>query len=283
MSHREAKIVKERLLETSVTMMEAAVLIDMAQALRAGSTIYSWGHDRLAPVILKRPGSVSAKRALSGRIVPALIRKGLIRKVADAHRGRNAEYDLIVLHDDWETGMGTGLSGTHSTPGMGTGMGTGFDPEWVPVLGAMGTGLSGTPATVTATHTPTGSASADSDAPASSTTESVLSPSSTPPGGTRKNRWSYLPEGFTPNEKHAQRARDMGVNLADEFERFRDYHLANGSRKADWGAELRLWLDRSRSPKGRSRSTGRAAGDLMKEVLAIKLPGEDGYGEKSVA
>lgn len=260
---------KERLLEASVTIMEAAVLIDMAQAVSAKGTIYSWGHDRLAPVILKRPGSVSAKRALSGRIIPALIAKGIISKVSDAHRGHNAEYDLLILHSEWgspSAGMGTGPSGTLPHPPMGTGL----SEEWVPVLNGMGTGLSGTPPTYTPTYTATGSDFVGSDAPASGNQEVISSLSSSK---TAKRSWSFLPEGFTPNLEHHTIALEKSLDLPDELAKFIDHHLANGSRKADWDAELRSWLRRSRANNG-SRSKGKTPGELMREVLAINLDDE---------
>lgn len=270
MSHKEAKLMKQRLLEVSVSMMEAAVLIDMAQAVEAKGTIYTWGHDRLAPVILKRPGSAAAKSALSGRIIPSLIAKGFIAKVADAHRGRNAEYDLLILHAEWgaiDTEMGTGLTDTHS-PAL---MGIGLSSEWVPVSGRMGTGLSDTPATYTPTYTATGSDFVGSDAPAPGTQEVLSSPSSSK---TARRAWSYLPEGFTPNAEHHKIAREQNLDLDDELSRFTDHHLANGSRKADWDAAFRSWL---KGPDSRSRSKRKTPGELMREVLNIDL------GDESVA
>lgn len=283
MSHREARVAKGRLLGAGVTIMEAAVLIDMAQAVQAGSTIYSWGHDRLALVILKPPGSIAAKRALTGRIIPALISKGLVTKLAGAHRGRRAEYDLTFLHDDWEPGMGTAQTGTHSEPGKGTGMGTGLSMEWVPVSKGMGTGLSGTPATHTATNTPNSAARADSDAHASATREEVRSSSSKSKTTARKQQWISFPEGFAPNGTHIDRARKKGLDLDDEFTRFRDHSLATGKRSPDWDACLLDWLNRARPERPRSRSTGKGAGELMQEVYSIRLPGEEGYTGESVA
>lgn len=134
MGYAEVAAMKERLLSTPVTALERVVLLDMATAVADGSTVYTWGHDRLALAIDKEPRSVAAKRALSGRVFPSLIRKGLVRQTASAHRARRAEYDLVVLH-----GMGTGQ------PVDNSGMGTGLDPEWVPVLDVMGTAQTGTP------------------------------------------------------------------------------------------------------------------------------------------
>jgi hypothetical protein len=151
MAHREAKLLKQILLDVDVTPYERAVLLDMATAVVEGSTRYTWGHDRLAGALGKRPRTTAAKRALSGRIIPSLVRKGLIAVAEKAHPGRNAEYELLVLHEGWEP-VATESAG--KAPMTHPGMGTGLEQEWVPVstnngyrFGAgMGTGLSGTPA-----------------------------------------------------------------------------------------------------------------------------------------
>ena len=44
----------------------------------------------------KTPGTTAAKSALTRRILPSLISKGLLRKTSDAHRGHRAEYELVV-------------------------------------------------------------------------------------------------------------------------------------------------------------------------------------------
>ncbi|KTS91874.1 hypothetical protein NS183_01825 [Microbacterium testaceum] len=139
MGHREVAAMKARLLRADVTTLERLVLLDMAAALADGSTIYSWGHDRLALAIGKEPGSKAAKSALSVRVLPSLIDKGLLKLRSAAHRSRRAEYDVLVLAE-----MGT------DQPVDKSGMGTGSKPEWVPVSGAMGSGQTDTPATLPA-------------------------------------------------------------------------------------------------------------------------------------
>lgn len=138
MGFRDLAAMKRALAGRSVTAAERAVLLDMATALQ-GSLRYSWGHDRLAEAIGKTPGTAAAKQALSGRIIPSLIAKGLIVKVADAHRTRRAVYDLAVLHaepvDNAEMGNGSEA-----------GMGIGFGPERVTVSGGMGNAQTVTPA-----------------------------------------------------------------------------------------------------------------------------------------
>lgn len=146
---------KSALLTTTVTSLERTVLLDMATAVDDGSLIYSWGHDRLALAIGKTPGTTAAKSALTRRILPSLISKGLLRKTSDAHRGHRAEYELVVLTNAGMdtasgSGMGTGSVESDDDPMSRvthavTGMGTGSEAEWVPVSSGMGTGLTGTP------------------------------------------------------------------------------------------------------------------------------------------
>lgn len=118
MGFKTHKQMGEALLRVKVPTMERVVLLDMALAVEDGSLVYSWGHDRLALAIGKEPGTPAAKQALSGRILPRLIERGLIRKTAEAHRGRRAEYVLSVLSDH---GMGNGLGAERVT--VSTGMG----------------------------------------------------------------------------------------------------------------------------------------------------------------
>ncbi len=118
MGYKTHKRMGEALLRVKVPTMERVVLLDMALAVEDGTLVYSWGHDRLALAIGKEPGTPAAKQALSGRILPHLIERGLIHKTSQAHRGRHAEYVLSVLSD---RGMGNGLEAERVT--VSTGMG----------------------------------------------------------------------------------------------------------------------------------------------------------------
>lgn len=136
MSHAEVDLMKERLLDIPVTQTERIVLLDMAAALARGTTSYTWGHDRLARAIGKRPGTPAAKQALSGRILPSLTAKGLIHKTSDAYPGHNAEYDVSVLSGrEWVT--------------VSEEMGNGSDAEWVTDSEAMGNAQTVTPPSTT--------------------------------------------------------------------------------------------------------------------------------------
>lgn len=120
---------KDALLSVPVSQLERVVLLDMAVAVEDGSLVYTWGHERLARAIGKEPGTTAAKQALSGRILPSLSRKHLIRKAADSYRGRHAEYVLSVLEG----------------PTAARGMGNGLEGEWVTVSEGMGNAQTVTP------------------------------------------------------------------------------------------------------------------------------------------
>lgn len=131
---------KAALLTTTVTPLERTVLLDMAVAVNDDALVYSWGHDRLAQAIGKVPGSTAAKQALSVRILPSLIAKGLISVKSPAHRGHRAEYELLVLQ---QPEMGNGSRGgtrprmsrvTHDEAEMGNGS----ESKWVTVPEGMG-------------------------------------------------------------------------------------------------------------------------------------------------
>ena len=59
--------------------------------------------------------------------------------------------------------------------------------------------------------------------------------------GTPK-RAAQLPEDFDPDDAAASLAAELGVSLAAELPKFRDYHAARGKPMKDWQAALRTWL-----------------------------------------
>ena len=54
-----------------------------------------------------------------------------------------------------------------------------------------------------------------------------------------------LTGSFTPKDQHAELAKQLKLNLNDEFARFADYYTAKGSTMKDWDAALRNWLRKS--------------------------------------
>ena len=70
-------------------------------------------------------------------------------------------------------------------------------------------------------------------------------------------RGSRIPEDFSPSEDHAELARKMSVDLALEFEKFKDFWKAKAGKdatKLDWPATLRNWI-RNAKPSGGSNGT----------------------------
>lgn len=57
-----------------------------------------------------------------------------------------------------------------------------------------------------------------------------------------RSRAVKLPDGWEPNENHAEIATEEGVNLDREAEQFRDHAKANGRTQRDWDASFRNWL-----------------------------------------
>lgn len=51
-----------------------------------------------------------------------------------------------------------------------------------------------------------------------------------------------LPAGWAPNDQHREQARELGVNVEAEAERFRNHAAAKGRMLVDWDAGFRIWL-----------------------------------------
>lgn len=60
-----------------------------------------------------------------------------------------------------------------------------------------------------------------------------------------------------PNQKHAAKARELGLDLELEAERFRERALAKGLLYVDWGRAFNTWL---LSPYAQQRARLNGAG-----------------------
>lgn len=58
----------------------------------------------------------------------------------------------------------------------------------------------------------------------------------------RKRR---LSDDFQPTEAHASKAKELGVNLPLELEKFKNHFIGNGDTKANWSRTFHNWLTRS--------------------------------------
>lgn len=90
---------KRALLTVETSPLDRIVLLDMAVAVNDDSTIYSWGHERLALALGKPPRSKAARSAVD-RVIARLTANGRIRLTAKPHPGRSAEYDLLLIRND---------------------------------------------------------------------------------------------------------------------------------------------------------------------------------------
>jgi len=62
----------------------------------------------------------------------------------------------------------------------------------------------------------------------------------------RKKAQTALQDDFYPNEVGELKAKERGVDVASELEKFRNYHLAKASVMADWQAAWRTWVGNAR-------------------------------------
>lgn len=140
------------------------------------------------------------------------------------------------------TGDGTGGQPGGQSPGQQPGQGTGQH-------GGSGTGQTGELGTepgdgqsknrVSAPQTPAKSDPGSKNGTEGSGTESPEDVGS--PGG-RATRRTQLPKKWAPTEEHAVRARELGLTLALEAERFKAHAEATGRLMKNWNAAFTTWL-----------------------------------------
>jgi lysophospholipase L1-like esterase len=84
-------------------------------------------------------------------------------------------------------------------------------------------------------------------------------PETKPPVKSRRSRAKKAvgprPKEWAPNDKHGERAKTLGLDLADEADSFRNWHDAKGSLFADWDAAFKQWL--KIAPKFKGKGNGR--------------------------
>jgi uncharacterized protein YdaU (DUF1376 family) len=92
----------------------------------------------------------------------------------------------------------------------------------------------------------------------------------------RKRAETELPPEWVPNERNVADAEARGFSqqeISDEADRFRDHHLARGSRFRDWNAAWRTWLGNARKfangrVAGGAASGGRGPGGSLASIAA---------------
>lgn len=88
--------------------------------------------------------------------------------------------------------------------------------------------------------------------------------------GRRKSKQSPLSDDWVPNEKHAARARELGVDVNLEAEKFRAHHQGKGTPFARPDAAFTGWLIRSTEFRRSSQRQGGAAGLLDWQLQRIR-------------
>lgn len=73
----------------------------------------------------------------------------------------------------------------------------------------------------------------------------AASPTPAPRNG-RKRPTRAIPEDWRPNHKHAEYARERGIDLSSEAFRFRNHAHSVDRRLVDWDAGFRNWLTKAR-------------------------------------
>jgi hypothetical protein len=62
-----------------------------------------------------------------------------------------------------------------------------------------------------------------------------------------------MPADLAWSNAHSLKASAKGVDVQVEFEKFRDYHLAKGSKFVDWDRAFHTWLNNARPDPGPGR------------------------------
>jgi hypothetical protein len=81
-----------------------------------------------------------------------------------------------------------------------------------------------------------------------STPEAIASGSACAP---KAKRGTVLPDDFEPNDTAHSLAASLGLYVAEELPKFRDYHTHKGTVGKDWQAGFRTWLTKASDFRGR--------------------------------
>lgn len=82
----------------------------------------------------------------------------------------------------------------------------------------------------------------------------------------RTAKSNQFPSNFTIKESHQVLAKKLGIHLDNEFEHFRDHHLAKGSTMKSWDAALNLWL-RNAAKFAKTKQTYKTRSERNMELL----------------
>lgn len=77
-----------------------------------------------------------------------------------------------------------------------------------------------------------------------------------PPLGDKRKKGTQIADDWKPNTQHQELARDLGIPILHEVEKFRDHALANGRVLKNWNAGFRNWLRQSKDFCGNGNGNG---------------------------
>lgn len=82
-----------------------------------------------------------------------------------------------------------------------------------------------------------------------------------------------LPNNWVPNQTHREKCTELGLNLEDQVERFRNNAHAKDHRYVNWNAAFNTWLSKAKDfqPRPRQASTGGSpyARDPVEDALNL--------------
>ena len=81
-------------------------------------------------------------------------------------------------------------------------------------------------------------------------------------------RRTQIPDDFEPDETGTAKANESGIPIADEIERFKDFHRGKGNTMLDWQAAWRTWVSNAvKFSKGKSNGYVSAKDAERKRVI----------------
>jgi len=79
-----------------------------------------------------------------------------------------------------------------------------------------------------------------------------------PLGEKRKKPAKPLPDSWTPTASHQKKADELGVDVSEEADAFRDLHRSKDNRYADWDLTFHTWLRNTQKFGGNGKRRSRA-------------------------
>lgn len=95
-------------------------------------------------------------------------------------------------------------------------------------------------------------------------------PSESPP----QARKARLKDSFTPNQNHQAIAKELGIDLKAERDKFVDHFVGKGEAKVDWNRTFNNWLRNSKQFSRTQTTTGQTRHEKLSSHIA-KLTGQD--------